>query len=54
VEHTNILFLQYYRGQHTEICPRNIFEITGRKSGYGITHSINSLSWLSFSWSPNP
>jgi parallel beta-helix repeat protein len=52
VEHINILFLQYYRGQHTEICPRNIFEITGRKSGYGITHSINSLLWLSLSMEP--
>jgi len=52
VEHINILFLQYYRGQHTEICPRNIFEITGKKSGYGITHSINSLLWLSLSMEP--
>ena len=52
MEHTNILFLQYYRGQHTEICPRNIFEITGKKSGYGITHSINSLLWLSLSMEP--
>jgi parallel beta-helix repeat protein len=51
-EHINILYLQYYRGQHTEICPRNIFEITGRKSGYGITHSINSLSWVSLSMEP--
>jgi parallel beta-helix repeat protein len=52
VEHINILFLQYYRGQHTEICPRNIFEITGKKSGYGITHSINSLSWVFLSMEP--
>ena len=52
MEHTNILFLQYYRGQHTEICPRNIFEITGKKSGYGITHSINSLLWVSLSMEP--
>jgi len=52
LEHINILFLQYYRGQHTEICPRNIFEITGKKSGYGITHSINSLLWLSLSMEP--
>ena len=51
-EHIKILHLQYYRGQHTEICPRNIFEITGRKSGYGITHSINSLSWVSLSMEP--
>lgn len=51
-EHIKILYLQYYRGQHTEICPRNIFEITGRKSGYGITHSINSLSWVSLSMEP--
>jgi parallel beta-helix repeat protein len=51
-EHIKILFLQYYRGQHTEICPRNIFEITGRKSGYGITHSINTLLWVSFSMEP--
>lgn len=52
MEDINILFLQYYRGQHTEICPRNIFEITGKKSGYGITHSINSLLWLSLSMEP--
>ena len=52
MEHIKILFLQYYRGQHTEICPRNIFEITGKKSGYGITHSINSLLWLSLSMEP--
>ena len=52
VEHINILFLQYYRGQHTEICPRNIFEITGKKSGYGITHSINTLLWHSLSMEP--
>jgi parallel beta-helix repeat protein len=51
-EHIKTLYLQYYRGQHTEICPRNIFEITGRKSGYGITHSINSLSWVSLSMEP--
>jgi parallel beta-helix repeat protein len=51
-EHIKILYLQYYRGQHTEICARNIFEITGRKSGYGITHSINSLSWVSLSMEP--
>lgn len=51
-EHIKILHLQYYRGQHTEICARNIFEITGRKSGYGITHSINSLSWVSLSMEP--
>lgn len=46
------LFLEYYREEHSEICPRNIFEITGKKSGYGITHSINSLSWVSLSMEP--
>jgi len=52
LEHISIILLKYYRGQHTEICPRNIFEITGKKSGYGITHSINSLSWVSLSMEP--
>lgn len=52
LEHIRFLPIQYYRGQHTEICPRNIFEITGKKSGYGITHSINSLSWVSLSMEP--
>jgi parallel beta-helix repeat protein len=46
------LFLQYYTEEHSEICPRNIFEITGKKSGYGITHSINSLLWVSISMEP--
>ena len=29
-----------------------MFEITGKKSGYGITHSINSLLWVSISMEP--
>jgi parallel beta-helix repeat protein len=46
------LFLQYYIEEYSEICPRNIFKITGKKSGYGITHSINSLLWVSISMEP--
>jgi hypothetical protein len=35
--------LKYYKEENPEICHRNIFEITVKKSEYGITHSINSL-----------
>jgi parallel beta-helix repeat protein len=49
---TEIFLLQYHIEEHSEICARNIFEITGKKSGYGITHSINSLSRVSISMEP--
>src|SRR5215213_6592555 len=40
------LFLQYHTEEYSEIYPSNIFKITGKKSGYGITNSINSLLWV--------
>jgi parallel beta-helix repeat protein len=46
------LFLQYHTEEYSEIYPSNIFKITGKKSGYGITHSINSLLWVSLSMEP--
>src|SRR5215213_6727111 len=46
------LFLQYHTEEYSEIYPSNIFKITGKKSGYGITHSINSLIWISLSMEP--
>src|SRR5215212_6058042 len=49
--HTD-LFLQYHTEEYSEIYPSNIFKITGKKSGYGITHSINSLLWVSLSMEP--
>src|SRR5215203_2328776 len=52
LEKERSLLLQYCRGEHTEICPRNIFKITGKKSGYGITHSIYSLIGVSLSMEP--
>src|SRR5215216_5442393 len=52
LEKERSLLLQYCREEHTEICPRNIFEITGKKSGYGITHSIYSLIGVSLSMEP--
>jgi parallel beta-helix repeat protein len=45
-------FLQYHIEEYSEIYPSNIFKITGKKSGYGITHSINSLLWVSLSMEP--
>ena len=46
------LFLQYHTEEYSEIYPSNIFKITGKKSGYGITHSINTLLWVSLSMEP--
>jgi PKD repeat protein len=46
-------FLECYIDEHSEIYCRNIFEITCKKSGYGITHSINSLLRVSLSVEPS-